>query len=361
MPRKPAAAKQAPRSARRRVPKKPSAARKPSTVARKPTPTALCLSQCASDYALSLSNPFVPRNACVPAQFPIPSGKYSAYNVGTMTTSLVNGWGYVCIDPINMVQQSLGSVLYTTSTYNSPGFLIENSSFAGVQAATTNSVHSSTFFGTTPGLAQFRIVSAGLRLTYADTNLTRGGRYIAFHDPNHETVVTSSRGFLYNNNRSLNCPITDAPITVTYFPVEPDNLNFGAPTIVDPTTVGANAPRFYMIIGASSAEPEAEFFYEAYVNYEAQGRQIRTQTPSHSDPVGFSAVLEQEANTRPYIGSAANYASSFLNRVADTVSQTTNAVSSGVRVASAVYNAYQSMSNPLGSDGVNWNNMRLRD
>jgi len=165
----------------------------------------------------------------------------------------------------------------------------------GVTAASSNSEYTSTQINTAgPNSIQVRVVSAGLRIRYADTELNRGGSILALHQPQHQSLggfpVTATSGYdiaeFESFQETVRFPAQRKWMSIPYKPVSPNDLDFD-----DTIPTGPTADNFYMgfaVQGDASAATTYE--YEFYVNHDFTGATVRGKEPSSVDFVGFSAA-----------------------------------------------------------------------
>ena len=129
---------------------------------------AVVLSRCAADYAMCLSNPFTGPLACVPVSPTVMSLKLRAWTKGEFKSGTA-GVGYINADPYSAVASDLACVRHSDAAY--AGSTVALSGVAGTSAHFSNSPYINASFTNGAAGAQYRVVSAGLRIRYIGTEL----------------------------------------------------------------------------------------------------------------------------------------------------------------------------------------------
>lgn len=245
------------------------------------------LSPLSKAYALSLVDPFTGPLACVPAFPSVPSQKIRAFSKGFFSTgvSAANDFGFITMNPFAAVGNTSNFVSFSESAYG--GSTISATFAAGsVNTVPSNSPFATAAFGTTDALAKFRIVSAGLRIRYTGTELNRGGVVVGFVHPTRSPVINSSFTDIDGQRLSRRFhPKSDGSwLTVLYCPSLTNDLQYNS-------AVGTLASaHMCFVLKAPTAAIGATFEYEAYVQFEVNGRDIAGMSPSGADPTGLAIV-----------------------------------------------------------------------
>lgn len=302
---------------------KPAAKKRPAQPPKKKTPPRRTgkylppLSKCATDYAISLADPFTGPLACVPTYPAVLTRKLRVYAKGTFSTG-TTGFGFIVFDPSYGIANDQTFVLASDALYG--GVTIIGA--VGTTAYLSNSDYQAADLGSGPNQIVFRVVSGGLRIRYIGTELNRGGQVCGLTDPNHNSLLTRTFGSLSGEEQSRLFPVNREWITLLYRPFLVGDTEF-ANSLVGTTPLD---PSFYM--GYALQSPTAGpcvFEFEAYSTYEAQGRNVRGMTASHVDPTGYAAVhtaTNLSPALAPTVAKTADRTKSFLNTVGSTLTST---------------------------------------
>jgi hypothetical protein len=112
------------------------------------------LSDCAVNYALSLSNPFASIEACIPDYPVLLTRKIQTFIRGTVQTSSTTGIGYLICTPEYGIANDLNTVLFTTPSYTLASIDLDGTQ----QGAKTNSEYPQASFGASAILNEFRVL-----------------------------------------------------------------------------------------------------------------------------------------------------------------------------------------------------------
>lgn len=205
----------------------------------------------------------------------------------------------------------------------------------------TNAPYDSSRFSPTPPTDQVtaRVVSSGLRIRYIGTELNRGGQVIALLDPSHDDLGGRSIADFLAERESKKFAVEREWITVLYKPFLREELDF---------TNSQPAPFIMGFIVQAPVGVTAAFEFEFYTNLEYEGKIVRSKTPSHADPVGFSAV-STAALTSPALNPTTKTSSQrtgeFINNALSAVEHSATSTASFVQraahTAATVFNAGQ--------------------
>lgn len=256
------------------------------------------LSKLSIAYAASLVHPYEIGSAvCVPDYPSLPSRKMHVYSRGFVSTGTL-GFGFIVFNPPRGVANDIDSIFYSDSTY--AGAVTSSTAGAGVLAARCISDYTDASLAGTGTFARYRLVSAGIRVRYAGTELNRGGVAVGLQHPMHGTLV------------GLNFQQFDThPLSERFRPGQSwATINF-CPTLVGELDYSGSPPstrgQYFLAwaLQAPAAGTAAVFEYEVAANYEINGQDIRGMTASFADPTGM-AVLSSTMSTegmKPYSGS----------------------------------------------------------
>lgn len=152
----------------------------------------------------------------------------------------------------------------------------------GTAAFQSNAPYPFTDWGSGVDQLTSRVVACGLRVRYIGTELNRGGQMIALADPSHSNMAGRTIVSLNGELETRKFPATREWVTVLYKPFFRDELDF--------VTGTPHAFILGVVIQAPDASTPVEYEFEMYAIHEYEGRKVRGKSPSHSDPVGFSAI-----------------------------------------------------------------------
>jgi len=186
----------------------------------------------------------------------------------------------------------------------------------GVQTGSSNADYA--FGSLANSNTTYRIVAAGLRISYTGTELNRGGLIVGVQDPNHNSLYLSTVQSIDQQTVSKHFRVLPNWVTVLYKPVYDSDDDFVSNYA--PYTPAVNDLSFFMgfIIQSPSATLSESYEYECYTVLEYQGPAVRSQTPSHFDPTGYAAahtVSQVTTAMQPFKGDPAPVERSFLQNV----------------------------------------------
>lgn len=291
-------------------------------VPRGPLGSMTSISNCTSDYARALVNPFSGPLACVPNYPALLTLKQRSYVKGTFATG-TTGNGWIVADPSYSAVNDQTSAFSTLSTFG--GTTVNLVGGGGVQQTESNSQYALGTIG--PGLSLVRNVAFGIRIRYIGTELDRGGQIVALCDPNHNSLQGRAFTDFDAEEVSRRFPVDRQWVTVLYSPYFVTDTDFFSNFPV--YTPAATDPSFFMgiMVQAASAGVSLSYEYEVYGLYEFQGRNIRGMTPSHVDNVGFGAVNAAGAFgavSKPHQGPSQPVEMNMLKNVHKNLSQTSS-------------------------------------
>lgn len=241
------------------------------------------LSKCATDYARSLTNPFTgPEGACIPSYPALMTRKLRVWCKGVMSSGTA-GFAYILASPERSAANTTNSVFYSGPTY--AGSVLTTSAAAGVLAGMSNSDYPIGSFGATANLAQYRVVSSGLRVRYIGTELNRGGQLIALQEPTHDSLEGYTIPSMDAQDQSVRFKVNERWTTLTYRPITDAETNFST----DPS--GGGLRPYYLGMAIQTPPGVTQTYeFEFFTNLEISGQNVRGSTPSHVDLTGYSAV-----------------------------------------------------------------------
>lgn len=309
-------------------PNQPRVNQRPSNQRVKPT---VHLSQCATDYARCIINPFTGPIACIP-DFPVHmSRKAKVFARGNFSTG-TTGFGFITHTPAQMAARDQTAGFFSTNAYT--GTTVEcSASTTGVSYYRSNSEYTNSMF--VPAQRQdqldYRVVASGLRIKYTGTELNRGGLAYVLQEPTHDSLQGVSISTLGQQVEMKQMTIGREWLNVLYRPVktrETEYTNRGTTSGVQSDMDDAfyyNTLNFMAIlVQAPSAAVEASYAFEAYTVLEYTGAAVRGLTASHFDPTGYSAVhaaSQTSEDRHPFTGEAQKKERSFVSTVEHYLSQ----------------------------------------
>jgi len=247
------------------------------------------VSNCAKDYGNSLMAPWGPAAPCLPMGFPLPSRKMKCFSRGTAGVGSSSALGYVLLAPGVMAANDANSVWYTTSAWT--GSVLSATPTTGLLGVASNSDYASASFAADQ--AQYRLVSAGIRVKYRGTELNRGGSYCIMEHPDHQSLVGDSLSVLlaYDNCTRTRPPGDDEWISVVYSgPKNPSELEYAYDTGNISAHVGGTVANNPCMVIFLEGQADMTVDWECWANFEFIGSPVRGRTISHYDPVGAFSV-----------------------------------------------------------------------
>lgn len=157
---------------------------------------------------------------------------------------------------------------------------------AGIDATNFNSPYSSSVFGTGSGAVEWRPVSMGIRIRYADTELNRGGTIYGIEEPDHMDLVNEGLAGLSSYKNCYRAHVSREWTTVNWLPKrsiehEYTSNNQYRGTATYPLLIMIQCPQLLQLT----------FDYEVCMNYEAIGYQVPSRTASFaSDSIVKSGI-----------------------------------------------------------------------
>jgi len=295
------------------------------------------LSDCARLYLEALVDPWSCQGLpCIPDAVILPSYKFSVTSRGEFSTSAATGFGFIMIDPFQLVCNNITPILpgmansAGETAFPYPNFPIVTTSQAYDQAFpdTRYNFDTSSFVRTGLTVSQgnspyqieafaynnwnFRLVGCGVKVVYAGSMFrNQGTMYIAKSQGNNNFDYSSTPGYfnlsdVASDQYTVIKRITNQGGYLYYTPDDPFFLAFSS--MDDYVIRDCDARRtskdpdnhHSLFIGVSGGDTDSPqtFHFEIKAFYEVIGRGL-TLTKSHGDPTGQAKVLESLPNHAP--------------------------------------------------------------
>lgn len=241
------------------------------------------MSECASNYAKCLANPFTGPIGCLPVSPSVLSYKFRVWSKGTLQTG-TTGTGFIYADHRTGAANDIGIAIHSTNTYAGSTLAFTG---AGTAFVTSNSPFTDSAYGSTPASNAFRVVSAGIRVRYIGTELNRGGQIIALADPTGAPMSGLTAAQMLAEPTARKFPVIRSWTSVLWRPTTVQDRNWDTnPGNYD--SIGTFGTIAIMVISPGAVEADYEF--EVAAVYEVNGRNVRGQTVTPVDTVGQEAV-----------------------------------------------------------------------
>lgn len=259
------------------------------------------LGHCAGKYAMSLADPFTgPPDACMPVTPACLTRKVRAF-VRTQAVIGTQGVGFAAMQPKACNNPILGFGIANQAAYVSTAAyaqastvampILDTTTVTGLGAFDHNSDYASSTFGDTQ--VQARLVSMGLRVRYAGTELQRGGRVILLEDPEHigwgrgaSSTLSLAQLLSYEKAKEHKVGMDWISLCSTG-PVVPQEFDFvGSPL----TPFGGTVTNHYLVAFLQGVAGNV-FDVEFYWNFEFTGSAVRGKSYSEADDHGAAVVL----------------------------------------------------------------------
>lgn len=275
------------------------------------------LSSCAAHYAAAIGAPFSPQaiGACVPTFPARPSYKIHSRVTGTFTIG--TSMGYVAIAPT--CTNNLASIYVTDSSFAGTSL---SAGAVGVSAIfnTANAYASGAFLPASSSTDAMvgRIVAVGLRVRYIGSELNRSGLIYGLVHPAHSSLHSFTIPQMTSYRECVRRPVSRAWTTIVASAVNFDESTY--PDVSDlialsvspynqaqleacfPFSTGSSVTSsnptlgaFIMAFAVTGTTGNA-YEWELITHQELIGAQVQNAvTPSHSDQVGLSHIIEVKA------------------------------------------------------------------
>jgi hypothetical protein len=226
-------------------------------------------------------------------------GSFGLPNGNTSASIMFAPWRLANNNSINDISPP---VLYSTATTASVNnrFLTVDTGAAwtlGQSSLNTDYTAASLVTVGTVGI-RYRVVGAGLRVTYVGPPIQASGVYACVEQPDHTTLsgLTLDTVGQYDSFFTMNVTSqetkSDPWVYLTYTPVDVNDFDFESDTVSNAlggTVTNKNHFMGIMVVGAPTGSDY--FRWEAIVHYEAIGQIVRGKTDTPSDVLGTSLVL----------------------------------------------------------------------
>jgi hypothetical protein len=275
-----------------------------------------CLSHCAQEYALVLSDPFRPSNACVPLSPCLPSQRTTTFVRGNLAVGTA-GYGYLLARPQAAAMNDIECVYGSIATFT--GSAPTDSPDTGVGSAFSNSPFAQADFDQS---LSWRMVAWGARIRYTGTELERGGTVFGRVDPNGVSFDNDSNTSILANIDTQLLPVDRKWKVITWHPTSADDMAYRT---TSPPVVGSAMFGFFGTAGVT-------YEYEIFAHFEFQGSKAKALTMGVEDTVGTYAVM-QAAMRVSTPGASSKPAHQTIKEV---ISTANDVITLGSRVKSAV-------------------------
>lgn len=297
--------------------------KKPKKMKRMRIPSGL--SKCAIKYAYAIGDPFhsMAKGACIPMGAVGNTAKISTKKTFTLTVG-TGGYASVCIVPTGC--NDVISILYTSSTYAATSAVVAaTSGVAGVSTITLSELNagSATYVGT-GNIDGYRLVAAGLKVTYTGSDLYKGGTMWSYVPPDRDNLAGVDLNTVTNNPACHVRAVDRKPLTISQYPLYPVEKQFSSENVASPALqkfplsrgndIATNTyPTTAAIVVQSSANNT--FLCEVVYHYEFIGTGTTyMQTPSDSDIIG-EATVSQVAATSNNDQTTTSYSEAFFKNM----------------------------------------------
>lgn len=247
---------------------------------------------------------------CIPSFPPIMSRKVFTFLKGDFFAG-TTGTAFIAFAPwrlaadYSLLQNDSPGLIYSTAASTSNTYPAMDTAAAPLPATGLANLNSDidaaalVFSSASTSGIKYRVVAAGLRVTYTGTSLNMSGGMHICETPDHASLSTMSSAGLSVLPSYFFKDVNKEWTTLTYSPVHPPEFEYMADAFVNPITIASTnsvAPneitRHHMGFLITGAQPSAPFRFEAITFLEVIGAEVRGKTRSSSDPTGLSKVTE---------------------------------------------------------------------
>lgn len=244
-----------------------------------------------------------------------------------------SGVGFACLD-LSSIFSDVTSIICSTATYTGTTIATALGNPDLSYATYTRCPWSTTGVASTK--LQYKIVGAGLKLTYTGKLLDRNGIYICSQPPEGTGINGMNYSSLMGFGNSTKLPVGSKPVQTVYIPN--DSNEFSVP-VAGPYTADLLRPLVILVV----ANPETSFSVDVVVHLEVVSTSFQN-TRTDSDPIGMGAIHNSLPNTVPSDGQS-DYIS-FMRRMSQYLSATTSAISQAAPYIGVASRYYSSRQNP---------------
>jgi len=269
-------------------------------------------------YGMVLADPFIQAGLEKPPGVPtapaFPSRKWRTAIRGSFATG-TQGIGFVFIDPYHTVFSNVQCGAYSTST-----FAANNFTSAGTGVAALFNIQQAYSSTTLSNGIVARLVAGGIRVRYTGTTLNRGGSVVGvyarddFASLNSLTYTDVLTKYPFTSSQ----PVSEDWEGATWFPVQNADLDY-----YDPPQINSYSWVDYASLGVMVYSPSTTsltFDFEMTMFWEFQGPEVISLSPSTSDFLGMSNVIEGVAKIQP--GPERGWLASFADATASAIEST---------------------------------------
>lgn len=296
------------------------------------------LSPCSKKYMAVLCAPFSELdNVCIPDTMTLPSQKLKVtcrgfFNSGAQGCGAVmyNPWLMLANDGITNAIGCSSPVLYSNAAWNQTllptAYESGDPRFVGLSAANSNSMYSWAVDFVPPSVATFRLVGAGLRIRYTGTELNRSGRVIMYRDRGNAAVTNVGGSQMLRDNFYHTLPMTRKWSSITYQPSRQDDVSYG---LFENPTYAVNIEDYRcMVAYVDGTVASSSYEFEAIAYFELIYNRVAQTTQSHSDPIGFGAIMTALPST--FIGAAPDLFKAVARGAAEALHHSTSGIGTAV-------------------------------
>lgn len=273
------------------------------------------MDKCAEDYAKVLVNPFGARNikVCVPDLKMKESFKTRVRITGTFSTG-TTGVGWVAFNPWLAIINNGGNsslntsypVLYTTKLYEQESYFWEVTGAVfttGVAGANSDSIFTTEKMNQDNPRPHYRLVAAGLRITYSGSTFRNQGSVYLYRDPTNEDILHNDDSYngswFMRNEYTAMIPVARKPEYVFYSPTDTDDWDYNHFSYYDPNVGSLRSKRSLLIyIEGGDIESPQNWNFEAVAYFEVTGSGMPL-SPSHSDVESAGKILASLPRKNP--------------------------------------------------------------
>lgn len=276
------------------------------------------MSDCALLYLKALTNPWdLDGDPCIPDFITLPSFKFSAICRGTFSIGTV-GIGYVAVDPWLTAFNDRDSVMSTTSAYAGTGYT--NGGGGTVKSRTNSPVAA-----TSNLVRSLRVVGCGMRIRYAGTEMNRGGRAIAYRQPENMDIDNSDVPTLLTNPEAVSVPVDRNWHAVSFRPARDFDIAYQL-------VQNVLNPEFSQLLIVSGSTPASSFEFEVKTYFEMIGNSLSNLTRSHSDPAGLAVVNTTLSTHQPTTSPEGDF-NAVIRDAGDVAAKALSYIGTGVSTA----------------------------
>lgn len=237
------------------------------------------VSEAAKLYLDAQLDPFTAEPCGIPEYPSVRTQKFRVFIRGTFNTG-TTGVGFAQFAPRACVANDVACMYSSTSTYSSVATAISG---AGVTIDYSNAPFVSGSFSASSTSLQWRVVSAGLRVRYAGTELNRGGKIIGFSQPDHITTNILDESTMLKDETARKYAVKRKWTTALWQVVHPQEADFTS-------TAGVQAPHLAFLVVAADAATSVAYDFEAVAIVEYAGHLALGKTMTQPDIIGYTAV-----------------------------------------------------------------------